>query len=105
VLRFVLLAVAVVWVVATIGRVTRQLGQSTRSSVRGASPAPSAPPRSDRLISLFRTVIGILLVLLFGGALWLLTDLPDLAVVLIAAPVAGMASSAITERFVVDVDD
>lgn len=103
-LRILVLTVAVVWVVAVIGRVTRTVAAVSQQPVRGALPAARPAPRPDRLIGVFRTVTGFVLVLALGGLLYAFTGLSDLAVVLVAAPVAGVLAGLLTERFVAEGD-
>jgi len=105
VLRFLILALAVLWVVGAIGRVARNLGRAPQVSIRGAHPAPAPEPRDDHLIGVLRLVIGIIVVIVLTAVLLLLTDLPTLVVLLITAPLAGLASSFVTEWFVSEADD
>ena len=99
-LRFLVLAFAVLWAVGAIGRFARNLGRAPQPSIRGAQPAPIPEPRDDRLIGVLRLVIGGILVIVFSVVLFALTDLPELVILLITAPLAGLASSFVTEWFV-----
>lgn len=102
-LRFVIIGFAVVWAAATVARFSRRLGRGP-ARVR-PSPAPPPPePRADRLIGVFRVVLAAVLVVAFAVALFALTDLPDVLVVIITAPVAGLVSSLLTELFVTEDD-
>ena len=98
--RFLVLAFAVLWAVGAIGRFARNLGRTPQPSIRGAQPAPIPEPRDDRLIGVLRLVVGTILVIVFSLVLFTLTDLPELVTLLIAAPLAGLASSFVTEWFV-----
>jgi hypothetical protein len=104
VLRFLVLAFAVLWVMATIGRFTRRLGRRPVAPIRGALPVPEPEPGVDRLIGVLRMVLGTILVIAFAGTLLVLTDLPDIVVVLIAAAVAGLVAGLVTEWFVTEDD-
>ena len=103
-LRFLILAFAVLWVVSTIGRFTRRLGRRPVTPIRGALPVLGPEPGADRLIDVLRLVLGTILVIVFVGTLFALTDLPDIVVVLIAAPVAGLGAGLVTEWFVTEDD-
>lgn len=103
-LRFLILAFAVMWVVAVVGRFTRRLGRGPLVAIRGAGPPPEPEPRADRSIGALRVVMGAVLVIAFAGTLFALTDLSDVVVVLIAAPLAGLVSSLLTEWLVTEDD-
>jgi hypothetical protein len=104
VLRFAVLAVAALWTVATIGRFAARLSRTRAAPIRGALPAPPPEPRPDRLIGVLRIVLGAILVIAFAAVLLVLTDLPDLLVLVLTAPVAGLVSSLVTEWFVTEDD-
>ena len=55
-------------------------------------------------MGLLRTVLAVLFVIAFAGALFAFTGLPDVVVVLVTAPVAGLASALLTEWFVTEED-
>lgn len=99
-LRFVVLGLAVVWVIAIVGRFARRLGRPPVRSIRGAQVAPPPEPGGDRLIGVLRVVLGVVLFVVLAGVLFAATDLPDLAVALIAAPLGGLVSALVTERLV-----
>jgi hypothetical protein len=104
-LRFLVLGFAVLWAAATIGRFSRRLGRGPALSVRAPKPTPAPAPRVDRLIGVFRVVIAAVLITGLAVALFTLTNLPDIVVVLITAPVAGLVSSLLTEWFVTEDTD
>ena len=94
VLRFLILAFAVLWV-GRRHRPVRPHVSAARPAVDPAAPDPprSPEPRDDRLIGVLRLVVGAVLVIVFSLVLFALTDLPELVTLLIAAPLAGLASS------------
>ncbi|MEL7207444.1 MAG: hypothetical protein AAGK32_04290 [Actinomycetota bacterium] len=105
VVRFVILGFAVVWIIAIVGRFARRLGRAPVRPIRGAQPVAPAPrPEGDRLIGVLRVVLGVVLFLVLAGVLRAATALPDLVILLVAAPVGGLVSALITERLVEDDD-
>ena len=102
-LRFVIIGFAALWLASTIGRFSRRLGRRPAQAPR-PSPAPTPQPRADRLIGVFRVVIAAVLVVGFAAALFAFTDLPDVVVVIVTAPVAGLVSALLTELFVTEDD-
>ena len=104
-LRVLIISLAALWVVATVGRFARRIGRGPLIPVRGAGPAPDPEPRDDRLIGVLRLALGAALVIALFFVATALTDLPELPMLLGSALAAGVLSSFITERFVADDED
>jgi hypothetical protein len=103
VLRFVLLGFAVLWAASTVVRFSRRLGRGPVRAVPRPAPPP-AEPTADKLIGLLRVVLAAVLVVGCAVALFSLTDLPDVLILVITAPVAGLAAALLTELFVTEDD-
>jgi hypothetical protein len=104
VIRLLILVFGVLWGAAAVARFSRRIGRGSVRPIRGARPASPPPATGDRLIGLLRTVLAVLFVIAFAGALFAFTGLPDVVVVLVTAPVAGLASALLTEWFVTEED-